>query len=70
MSDTDIYDYVTADTLGDEPNEQIVFQNDYIELSRVEKTDGGVIVHGYSHISGDNVFYILHPDQEVGLWTV
>lgn len=67
---TDVYDYVAAHTLGDEPNEQIVFQNDFIEVSSVTHTNGGVMVKGYSHVTGDSVFYILDNDQEVGLWTV
>jgi hypothetical protein len=66
----DIYDYVEADTLGDIPNEQIVHENDYIELTDVIKSSDSVMVKGYSHVSGDSVVYILGYDTEVGLWAV
>jgi len=70
MDDMEVYDWVTADTLGDEPNEQIVFENDYIEVSRVIDSGDAIMVKGYSHITGDDVTYILTPDTEVGLWAV
>lgn len=66
----EIYDYVAAHTLGDEPNEQIVYQNDYIEVSSVVKSGEAVLVKGYSHVSGDSVTYIIEQDMEVGLWMV
>jgi hypothetical protein len=68
-ANVDIYDYVEADTLGDEPNEQIVHENDYIEVSSVVKDAEAVMVKGYSHISGDTVTYIIAFDTLVGLWT-
>lgn len=70
MSNDNIYDYVAAHTLGDEPNEQIFYSNDYIELTDVIKSFDNVMVTGYSHISGDRVTYILNEDEEVGLWSV
>lgn len=66
----EIYDYVPAHTLGDEPNEQIAHQNDYIEVYDVIDSGEAIMVKGYSHISGDTVAIILTPDTEVGLWTV
>lgn len=66
----DIYDEVTADTLGDQPNEQIFFQNDYIEVTKVIQDRDSVMVKGLSHVSGDYVIYILNPDEVVGLWAV
>ena len=66
----EIYDYVAADTLGDEPNEQIAYNNDFVEVSKIVKDADTVLVRGYSHISGDSVTYILDYDTEVGLWAV
>lgn len=66
----EIYDYVTADTLGDEENEQIYYNADYIEVSRVIHERDTVLVNGYSHITGDSVGYALGYDEIVGLWAV
>lgn len=66
----EIYDWVDASTLGDEPNEQIFFSNDYIEVSKVVDSGEAIMVTGYSHITDDTVRYILTPDTKVGLWTV
>lgn len=65
----EIYDYVEADTLGDVPDELIVHENDYIEVTSVVKETDAVMVKGFSHISGDTVTYIIANDKEVGLWT-
>ena len=64
----EIYDWVTADTITDE--DQIVFENDYIEVSSVVDSGEAIMVKGYSHISGDSVVYLIGPDVEVGLWAV
>ena len=66
----EIYDYVPAHTLGDEPNEQISHGNDYIEVKSVIDSGEAIMVRVYSHITGDTVALILEPDTEVGLWTV
>lgn len=65
-----IYDYVRADTLGEEEGEQIFHQNDYIEVFSVIDSGDAIMVNGYSHVTGDSVNYILSPDMEVGLWAV
>jgi hypothetical protein len=63
----EIYDFVTADSV--EATDQIVYGNDYIELSDVIDSGDAIMVKGYSHVSGDSVTYLLTPDSEVGLWT-
>lgn len=65
-----IYDEVEADTLGEQPNEQIHYQNDYIEVTKVIKDNEAVMVRGLSHVSGDMVTYIIAFDTVVGLWAV
>jgi len=66
---TDIYDHITADQDLAE-GDQIVYENDFIEITKTYVEGEAVVVHGYSHISGDTVFYIIPLDAEVGLWTV
>jgi len=64
----EIYDYVSVDTI--EAGDQIVFQNDFIEVSTVVDSGEAIMVKGYSHVTGDNACYILTADTEVGLWAV
>lgn len=66
----EIYDYVSADTLGHEDNEQIYYSNDYVEVMSVIHDNDAVMVRGYSHVTGDSVQYILGYDDMVGLWAV
>lgn len=65
-----VYDYVEASTLGDQPNEQIVHENDYIEVTRVIDSGDSIMVKGNSHVTGDSVTYIVTPETVVGLWSV
>lgn len=65
-----VYDEVTADTLGDEPNEQVLIHNDPVEVTKVIKDNDAIMVKGVSHLTGDSVTYILGYDDVVGLWAV
>lgn len=65
-----VYDYVEAHTLGEQENEQIYVDGDYIEVRRAFEEDGAVFVRGWSHVSGDMVTVILEPYELVGLWGV
>ncbi len=64
----DIYDFVPAHTV--EQGDLIAHQEDYIEVSSVVDSGDAVMVKGFSHVSGDSVFYIIEADKEVGLWSV
>ena len=63
----EIIDYVAAATI--EEGDQILFENDPIEVQSKVDSVTAIMVKGYSHMSGDNVVYILDPDVEVGIWT-
>ena len=63
----EIYDYDTADHI--DPEMLIFYENDYIEVSEVIDSGDSIMVKGYSHVTGDNVVYILPADKQVGLWT-
>lgn len=63
----EIIDYVAASTV--EEGDQILFENDPVEVQSVIDSTSAIMVKGYSHMSGDNVVYILDPDAEVGIWT-
>lgn len=64
----DIYDYITADSV--EVGDQIFHANDPIEISRVIDSGEAIMLKGYSHMTGDDVAYVVTPDTEVGLWAV
>lgn len=64
----DIYDYVSADAV--EEGDQIAHSNDLIEVTTKIDSGDSILIKGFSHVSGDNVDYIVTPDTEVGLWTV
>ena len=66
----EIYDYVPAHTLGHEPNEQIMYANDYLEVTKVIDSGSVIMVKGNSYVTGDSVEYVLDADTEVGLWSV
>lgn len=75
MDEYRIYDTVLADTLGDEPAEQVSLTNeeggiDYLILSKVVKENDAVAIHGESLVTGDTAFYILAWDRKVDLWAV
>lgn len=76
MDEFRIYDTVLADTLGDEPNEQIALTNeeggiDYIIATKIVKSGDSVAIHGDSQWpTVGEVFYILTWDTKVDLWTV
>ena len=70
----EVYDFITADQI-EGPNEnnnnkgdQVFIENDPIEVSKVVDSGDSILVKGYSHMSGDDVTYILTADMEVGLW--
>ena len=65
-----IHDEVEAHTLGEQPNEQIFHENDYIEVSQVIDSGEAIMVKGISHVSGDSVTYIIPAFTLVGLWSV
>jgi len=74
-NDYTIYDSVAADTLGDEPSEQVAILNeegayDYLILSKVVKENDTVAIHGDSLVTGDRAFYLLTWDRMVDLWAV
>lgn len=73
MDEYRIYDTVLADTLGDEPAEQVSLTNeeggvDYLILSKVLKEGDTVAIHGESLVTGDSAFYLLKWDRKVDLW--
>lgn len=75
VDDVEVYAYVLAETLGDEPNEQVAIPNeeggiDYLDNLVVLKEGDTVMVRGDSYITGDRVTYLLPWDREVGLWMV
>lgn len=76
MNDYSIYASTPAETLGDEPSEQVAIpvdgygDIDYLILTRVVKDGDSVLLTGVSQISGDSETYILPWDKEVDLWTV
>jgi hypothetical protein len=70
-----VYDYVTADKI-EEPSadndwkvDQVFYQNDPFEVKHVVDSGDAIMLKGYSHLTGDDVTYVLTPDTEVGLWT-
>jgi hypothetical protein len=74
-NDYTIYDTVLADTLGDEPREQVAILNkegayDYLILNKVVKDGDNVAIHGESLMTGDSAFYIFPWDRKVDLWAV
>ena len=74
-NDYRIYDSVQADTLGDEPAEQVSLTNDeggtdYLILTKVVKENDTVAIHGDSLVTGDRAFYLLTWDRMVDLWAV
>jgi hypothetical protein len=75
MNEYRIYDTVLAETLGDEPNEQVSLTNeeggtDYLILFKVIKENDAVSITGESQITGDMAWYILPWDTKVDLWMV
>ncbi len=66
---TNIYDFITA---GQDlaVNDQIFYNNDYIEITETYTEGDTVVVKGYSYESGDQVVYFIPIDAEVGLWAV
>ena len=75
MDEYRIYDTVLAETLGDEPAEQVSLTNeeggvDYLILTKVVKEGDAVVIHGDSLVTGDRAFYILAWDHKVDLWMV
>lgn len=75
MDEYRIYDTVLAETLGDEPNEQVSLTNeeggiDYLILTKVVKDGDSIAIHGESLVTGDKEFYILPWDRKVDLWMV
>lgn len=64
----EIYDEIEAFAIED--GDQIVYNHDVLEVySHVDETDA-IMVHAYSHNSGDMVDYILTPETTVFLWRV
>ena len=75
MDEYRIYDTVLAETLGDEPHEQVALTNeeggtDYLILFKVLKENDAVSITGESQVTGDMAWYILPWDAKVDLWMV
>jgi len=73
MDDIEVYDYVLANTLED--GDQVALTNDeggtdYLENVKVTIESDAVSIRGFSEITGDEEYYIVTWDTEVGLWTV
>jgi hypothetical protein len=68
--------YTTLASQLELPNEhddtpcQIIWQNDYIEVDALTEDNSVIMVTGYSHISGDSVFYLIPATAEVEVWAV
>lgn len=67
--------YATESVGNLDSDDKIVYTNeegadDVIELDTKIDSGDSILLKGYSHISGDNVTYILNADVEVGLWRV
>ena len=62
----EVTDVITADAI--EENDKILYVNDPVEVRT--KIDSGdcILIKGYSHLTGENVTYILDPYVEVELW--
>lgn len=61
-----VYDVVNADSL--EVGDCALIHLDEIEVTSIYDDGDIIMVKGYSHLSGDNVTYLLAPDTEVELW--
>ena len=62
-----VYDFITADQIQED--DQILVKGiDPIEVKKIVDSGSSIWVKGYSHMSGDDVDYILGADDEVGLW--
>ncbi len=66
--EVNVYDYVAAHTV--EENDLIAYETDLIEVTSKVDSGDSIMIFGFSHVSGDNVTYIIAADKEVGLWTV
>ena len=62
-----VYDFITADQI-DEGDQILVNNIDPVEVKKVIDSGDSIMVKGYSHLTGDEVDYILTADAEVGLW--
>lgn len=62
-----VTDVITADQI--ELGDQIIVHNDPIEVYTKIDEDA-ILVKGWSHMSGDNVTYILEPDETVEVWGI
>ena len=63
-----VYDTITADQI--EVADQVLVNNiDPVEVTKVVDSGDSIMVKGYSHLTGDDVSYILTADTEVALWS-
>ena len=63
-----VYDTITADQI--EVTDQVLVNNiDPVEVTKVVDSGDSIMVKGYSHLTGDDVSYILTADTEVALWS-
>lgn len=70
MSEPIIIDTVPAYAI--EVGDQIIVDGDHIEVNSITDTDDldEIVVHGYSHTSGDYETYSLFADDLFEVWAI